>query len=401
MSSRIQAGIYFESGSKPPPAFQTLLLDIAPGTGPPEAVTALQRISSVFQRLKLGQLADLEGQPGGLAEASQQMFSEVDLLVGYGRRLFDDRVHNPPLIDATRPPYLSYIDPGGDPFPSLRWRPGEEANRGEADVLLQFTGPTSAAVNVAAVEIWKVIHDEDLTFVPAASFGGFGRADGRGWLDFHDGVSNMDSRERLLALEASEPSWMSGGTFMAFLRIDVDLTVWRGLRRSEQELLVGRDRLTGSALEAVDVDSKGNPIPRARPFSGDEASLEERAAWRDPPETTHRMLEASHIHRVNQSRASPGAPGALRMFRQGYEFLEDIRPEGPVLGLNFISFQSDLRTLHHVLHLPGWLGDANFGGSSEGHRGSPSFLTLAAAGFYAVPPREEPFPGVTLFRTAN
>lgn len=397
MTSRIQPGIYFESGSKPPPAFQALLLDIIPESVAAEASGALQQVFSVFERLKSGRPPDLEGQPDAHAQASRQMFSEVDLLVGYGRRLFDDRVHIPPLSVAPRPPYLSYIDTKGNPFPSLPWRRGEANNRGEADLLLQFTGRTQAAVSAAAIETWKVIHDESLPLVPAASFSGFGRPDGRGWLEFHDGVSNMDSRERLAAIEASEPPWMSGGTFMAFLRILVDLRAWRELPRAEQELLVGRDRLTGAALMGVEVDAQGHPIPRPRPFHGDEASPEERVEWRDPPETTHPLLEASHIHRVNQTRASAGAPGALRMFRQGYEFLDGIGPHGPTLGLNFISFQADLRTLQHVLHLPGWLGDVNFGGVVGDERPSRNFLTLDATGFYAIPPKEQRFPGVSLF----
>lgn len=161
---------------------------------------------------------------------------------------------------------------------------------------------------------------------------------------------------------------------------------------------MGRDRLTGAALADVEEDASGKPIPIPRPFHGEDASTQERAEWRDPPETLHPLIEASHVHRVNQTRASPGAPGALRMFRQGYEFLEDISEGGAVLGLNFVSFQSDLRVLHHILHLPGWLGDANFGGpSAEGEAAPPPFLSLQAAGLYAVPPRIAALPGADLF----
>lgn len=263
---------------------------------------------------------------------------------------------------------------------------------------LQFTGPTQAAVSATAVEVWKIIHDEQLPLTPIASFGGFSRPDRRGWLDFHDGVSNMDSRERPRAIEASAPQWMTGGTYMSFLRILVNLKTWRTLSRSEQELVVGRDRLTGAALADVEEDASGKPIPIPRPFHGEDASAQERAEWRDPPETLHRLLEASHVHRVNQTRASAGAPGALRIFRQGYEFLEDISAGGPILGLNFVSFQSDLRVIHHILHLPGWLGDANFGGPrAEGEAAPPSFLTLQAAGFYAIPPRDEGLAGADVF----
>ena len=53
---------------------------------------------------------------------------------------------------------------------------------------------------------------------------------------------------------------MRGGTYMAFLRLDVDLAAWRALSRAEQELAVGRDKLTGAALVAV--DRRGRPVAK-------------------------------------------------------------------------------------------------------------------------------------------
>ncbi len=43
------------------------------------------------------------------------------------------------------------------------------------------------------------------------------------------------------------------------------------------------------------------------------------------------------------------------------------------------------------MHLPGWLGDADFGGDE------PPFTSVLAGGLYAVPPVESPFPGAGLF----
>ena len=123
-------------------------------------------------------------------------------------------------------------------------------------------------------------------------------------------------------------------------------------------------------------DARGRACPVAGP----------RADRLDPPQTGDALLEASHVHRANQNRASPDAPAALRIFRQGYDFLDAIGPDGPELGLNFISFQSDLQTLQHVLHLPGWLADVNFGGPAAPRPGdppSPSLIGLIAGGFYA------------------
>jgi hypothetical protein len=110
------------------------------------------------------------------------------------------------------------------------------------------------------------------------------------------------------------------------------------------------------------------------------------------------------VHRANQSRASPQAPAAHRIFRQGYDFLEDVGPDGPRLGLNFVSFQRDLGALQHLLHLPGWLGDVNFGGRADAGPGEPpalGFVSLAGGGLYAVAPRARPFPGAALFERAG
>ena len=151
----------------------------------------------------------------------------------------------------------------------------------------------------------------------------------------------------------------------------------------------------------------GSKVPLIRREDGgrgchDGSTDAERADYDDPPQTTDPLIEASHTHRANQNRSSPHASAGLRIFRQGYDFLESIEGDGPRLGLNFVSFQSDLAMLQHLLHLPGWLGDANFGGPIDpkpGEPPSPQLISLLAGGFYACPPRGEPFAGVELFDT--
>jgi Dyp-type peroxidase family len=264
---------------------------------------------------------------------------------------------------------------------------------------LQFTADRVSAVNCAAVEVWKLITDADLPLEIVASYDGFGRHDGRGWLEFHDGVSNMHSSQRPAAVEVRrEPEWMAGGTYMAFLRVAVDLAAWRRLTRSEQELVVGRDRLSGAGLIATKRDASGRIVPVAASALDPDADDRSRSELIDPPQTVDPIIEASHVHRANQVRGSPLAAAALRIFRQGYEFLEDI-DGAPRAGLNFVSFQRDLDVINHLLHLPGWLGDVNFGGRTAPTAGEPrppEILTVEAGGYYAVPPTAVPFPGATL-----
>jgi deferrochelatase/peroxidase EfeB len=399
-SDRLQAGIFFRSGERPPPCWRLLVLGVVPGATPAEARAALAAVLRLLAGLRAGRVRELSGQPADGVDATRETFRELTTLVGYGRSLFDAARHDPPLTTSPRPDFLAYLPSRGDAFPALPWakRP---ASSGEADLALQVTGATAAAVNRAAVEVWKLIEDDGLPLEIVASFTGFGRPDGRGWLEFHDGVANMESSQRLAAIAApADPKWMAGGTYMAFLRLRVGLGVWRALDRGEQELVVGRDKLTGSPLVAVGRDARGRARPVAGPPPARRPTDEQRADRADPPQSTDPLLESSHVHRANQNRASPQAPAGLRIFRQGYDFLDSIGPQGPELGLNFVSFQSDLGTLQHLMHLPGWLADVNFGGPSAPEAGdppSPRLISLLAGGLYAVPPRGRPFPGAGLF----
>lgn len=390
MDDSIQAGIYFRSGQAAPPAYRLLLLDVVAGATAGEVEAAITSIWRMLHRLRDGQVRELAGHPEVHRLATRDQYASLGVLIAYGRRLFDGTAHDPPLTERDRPPFLAYLDKGSA-FPSLAW--DARTRPGEADVALQLAAGSVAAVSCAAVEVWKTIQDDGLPLQPVVTFDGFARQDRRGWLEFHDGVSNMDSAVRAAAIEASAPEWMRGGTYMAFLRIRLDLGRWRALGRTRQELVVGRDKLTGAALEAVRESESGELLPDPRPFDVDHPQAV--AEWRDPPQVADRLLERAHIHRANQSRASPGAPGSFRMFRQGYEFLDEIAADGPQLGLNFVSFQRDLRVFQHVMNAPGWLGDTTFGGNAP-----EQLMRLEAGGFYAVPPTEELFPGRPLFRAS-
>jgi len=370
------------------------LLNIAPAASATIAREALGRVHTLLAGLVDGEIPELEGQGDDGVSATARTFEDLTWLWGFGRRIFDSSHHDPPLTTAPRPEYLSYLPTEGEPFPKLPRAAGVD-RWSETDVAIQFTASLQAAVNRAAVEVWKLIEDAGLPLSLVASFDGFGRPDGRGWLEFHDGVSNMAAHQRRVALEATgEPAWMAGGTYMVFLRCRLDLTAWRSLDRPDQELVVGRDKLSGNPVTATVRDDGGRiyPIAASLPVSA--------GAHLDPPQGTDPLIEASHIHRANQSRASPHAPAAWRIFRQGYDFLESIDSDGPMLGLNFVSFQASLASLQHILHLPGWLADVNFGGSARpaaGEPGVPTFVTVLDGGFYAVPPVAGAFPGASLF----
>jgi deferrochelatase/peroxidase EfeB len=405
LADRLQEGIYFRSGERPGPCYRLLLLNVRPGATPADAGRAIDAVWDMLQDLRRGLVRDLRPMRPSDPEVNVPD-GRLTCLLGFGARLFDPDLHVPRLVNPdVRPWELVALRRPGSPFPSLPWATEGEQKPGEADLAIQCIAETELAVNLAVVEVWKLIVDQDLPLEVATFHDGFGRADGRSWIDFHDGVNNMEAgEERRSAIEAviADPPWMEGGTYMSFLRLAVDLASWRRLPREHQEILVGRDKLTGCPLERVDRGQDGELVPVALdgcPVSG-AASGSLRPEDRDPPRPGDPLVQASHIHRSNRNRGRPDTPANNRIFRQGYEFLEAITEGGFRLGLNFVSFQRNLKRLRDSLGLKDWLGDVNFGGPVRPKPGEPAPITLIsviAGGFYAVPPKGAPFPGAKIF----
>jgi len=171
-------------------------------------------------------------------------------LLGFGASLFDPERHEPPLTSVERPAHLVPLSRPRLAFPDLQWQDG--AGGGEADILVQLTGISEHAVDRAAVEVAKLITDLKLPLILAGTFDGFRRDDGRSWIGFHDGISNLEPSQRYEAVVCrGDPDWNRGGSYLAFLRIEIALEKWRSLDRETQEVIVGRDKLTGSPLVAV------------------------------------------------------------------------------------------------------------------------------------------------------
>jgi len=396
-TGELQDGIYLSPATRPPHAFLFLTLDINADIDSVSARDAVQRVYVALTDIRAGVVRDLLATRQG--ETDQPIEAGTfDFLLGYGASFFDSTRG---LTEAKRPARLTGLTRHREPFANLPW--SSEASRGgEGDLCVQLTGRDAHATSRAAVEVWKAIHDDQLPLAISGGFDGFARDDGRSWIGFHDGVSNIRPSQRLAAVACQgDPAWNQGGTYLAFLRCAVDLAAWRRLSRSAQELLVGRDKLTGCALEGTAEDDR-ELLPRAYagcPAAGD-APAADRDKFRDPPESGDPVVEASHIHRANQNRSEPTTHAGHRIYRQGYEYLAGFGPHGPDLGLNFVSFQRDLEHLWQILGLPGWLGGVNFGGRPDRGPGEPEpieLLSLKAAGFYAVPPRQSPFPGASLF----
>jgi len=265
---------------------------------------------------------------------------------------------------------------------------------------VQVIAETKLAVDRAVVETWKTLADRAEPGLELTTFYlGNQRNDHRSWIDFHDGLSNLRSadREGVIAIgPGTDEGWAVGGTYLAFLRLAVDLPAWRRLGRTMQELAVGRDKLTGCPIVSADGDAlRTDP---ACPVTGTQIwESANDVLFAEPPEVQDAVVRASHAQRANHHMRPASDSGSRRIFRQGYEFLEyaPIAP-GFRAGLNFVSFQDTPGRLLKMLTAGGWLGGANFGGDEDSHPELASLLSVYGAGVYFVPPvadEPESFPG--------
>lgn len=410
MPGHLQEGIFHTKGDRPKPFFGMLFLRAGAGFGATEVGNALVTLWEVWRDLKRGTVRDLPGHQvpdGGLT-----------VLLGYGPQTFrleGVRRALPGHFNTFRSFARPSATGGGTLLQGggINYADDIKENPAAAHVAVQFIADTALAVNRAIVETWKHLHDTQDNGRKRLEFGGFctgfQRDDGRSWIDFHDGLSNLKSEDRQAVLEISpdyspvgeDDEWTYGGTYLAFIKLTVDLSSWRTLLRERQELLVGRDKLSGCPL----VSTQPNAAVPGCPATGTHEVGEDAAnnVFREPPTLpeTEQALNSSHVQRANHHIDPFHDLTAQRIFRQGYEFLEavDGSPQFRA-GLNFVSFQNTPLKLFRVLVQQGWLGRVNFGGLENNQPGAfASLLSARAAGIFLVPPvvDGDSFPGESIF----
>ena len=296
------------------------------------------------------------------------------------------------------------------------------------DIAVQFVAKSQLAVNRAIVETWKNLRHNSLSkyspLIFSKFFTGFQRDDGRSWLGFHDGVSNMrpgKERRSVIAIHRENNEllprdfWTEHGTYMAFLRIEIDLDLWDSINRSKQELIIGREKLYGRPL--IGVDKYNNPItskkfPTAQKVTAFNKKYHDHPDYFKVPQASKglmskidinksfKVLNESHIGRIRHfDKINNKLVPSRRIYRQTFEFIESnyLYNKFIKVGLNFLSFQNDPARLLFILTDPNWLGNSSFGGDSQ-VKGIDKLLHVQACGIFYIPPIEKPFPGSSIFK---
>jgi deferrochelatase/peroxidase EfeB len=402
--------------------FAIAFLRISDSLSSSEIGEYLKGLWQMYLDLKKGVVNDLKGHrvPSG----------DLSVLLGYGPAIFTIPGITKKLPRDLRKQFREPV--GGEPIldgSGINYSFDAPRNLGITDhVAVQFISKSQLATYRAVVETWKYV----ATTAPPSKrgialstfFTGFQRDDSRSWLGFHDEVSNMKNaseRRKAIMIDRAKNDlvhqdfWTTGGTYIAFLRIGIDLCKWEQMKRRDQELMIGRDKLNGIPL--VGVDRKGNPVrkPGCSPFSQvrsyDKRFHEHPNYFQRPSggssmkteldtDNSISLLSQSHIGRTrHMDQIKSQDPASRRIFRQGFEFIEPLYHDSskPIkLGLNFISFQDDPTRLLFILTDPNWLGSSNFGGTGD-NIAMKDFLSVQASGIFFVPPKEMPFPGASIF----
>jgi Dyp-type peroxidase family len=289
------------------------------------------------------------------------------------------------------------------------------------DIVIQIISSTQLGAFNAISETSKQIdlRDEESMLKFSRCYTGFQRSDGRSWLGFHDEISNLSGereRRKTIFIDPAANNlrlrdyWTQGGSYLAFIRIEIDLLKWEQVDPVQQELIIGRRKKDGMPL--IGVDKKGRPqtidkyspkttirMVRDHPDYFRTKHLPSSVLRKLDVDASVRILSQSHIGRTRHiDGIGSERTSSRRIYRQSFDFIEPLcTPEKPIrLGTNFVSFQNDPSRLFFILTDPNWMGGINYGGES-GKSEVSDLLSALATGVFYVPPIEKPFPGISIF----
>jgi Dyp-type peroxidase family len=408
MSSTLPEGIYYRK--KPEIGNSFCLISLrAINSNIEEVGYAISEIWDRLSKLKKGVTTEFE------TDVKHRKIGNLTVLLGYGAKIFDlvgsKKVKPTNFADA-----WNFIPPRLDGGGQVLEGSGMTYSRTVIDnhllldhIIFQFIADNEFYTNRAALEVWRELRrlEKNIGHKPfwiTGFYTGFQRADKRNWLGFHDGVSNLKSRERPYVISINskylspQDKWTANGSYLAFMRIVIDLERWDDINRSQQEIMIGRDKVAGCPII---IDHDGRPVKiRGCPVPGTSEVIDGgNERFRDPPSYRNKILQHSHIGSTRSVDQTPiWHRKSFRIYRQGFEFLTALN-DRPVLipGLNFVSFQNTPERLFRALTYGDTLFKKNTGQITG--LGLNGFLSVLVAGIFLVPPlvNGEAFPGSQIF----
>lgn len=429
MTQTLQEGIYFRKKPTIGNSFLILFLRFIPGYKGQEIRNSIASLWLIYEDLKKGIIRDLN------IDAKHRSSGNLSVLIGYGSDVFSASG-----IGRKKPTsfneswlFMAPNSKGGGSIlegSNINYAADVSENHALSDqIVIQFIADTEFYTHRALVETWKDLHRQRKKNWGRESvrisnfFTGFQRADQRNWLGFHDGVSNMKSMERTSAISinqrhlSSQDKWLVNGTYLAFIRMSINLASWEDIPLLYQELMIGREKLTGCPL--VGLDKKGKPLKDRRcPVRGTSEIIDRgNEYFRDHPpygsnvkgSISETLLRNSHMGQMRPPEVThTWNKNSSRIFRQGFEFVEYVK-EYPNfrVGLNFVSFQNTPERLYKTLTYvfsplrPNVTPVQNAQKTQIPSLGN--FTSVHSAGIFLVPPlnNNEQYPGEKMFLDAK
>ena len=145
----------------------------------------------------------------------------------------------------------------------------------------------------------------------------------RNLMGFKDGTDNIRAEETgamndfVWVQPADQPGWMAGGTYLIARRIRILFDVWDATTFEDQQLVIGREKLTGAPLGG---EREYDPVDLHATAANGELVI---------PADAHIRLAGPH---ANQGQ---------RILRRGYSYSEAVEPGSGQIdaGLFFVAFQ--------------------------------------------------------------
>ena len=299
--------------------------DVVEGAGRQDVRDLLAQWTTAARRMTAGLPAEPAAAtpaapPADTGEADGLPPARLTVTFGLGPTFFEQRGHDRFGLAAQRPVQLK-------PLPAL---PGDELDpsRSGGDLCVQACADDPQVAFHAVRNLARIGRG---VVVMRWSQLGFGRTSStssaqqtpRNLMGFKDGTNNITAEQPRSLTDhvwagPGEPAWMAGGSYMVTRRIRMLIEVWDRASLTDQQVTIGRNKLSGAPLTgAVEHDD-----------------LDLKARDKDGlviPADAHVRL------------AAPATNSGVRILRRGYSFTDGFDPQLGQLdaALFFISYQAD------------------------------------------------------------